>query len=234
MAGRLTAALFLVLGACSSGGGGPVAPGAGPDTAKVPLPELAGGSYLGFRGGLYPEGNTPPAAHAAAGRASAARVVPRDAQGRPAAAGKIVLLSVGMSNTTQEFCSGRGTLPCDPWTFVGQAGRDPAVNRATLVLANGAVGGQVAETWDRPSLPNYDHVRDDVLHPQGLTEAQVQVVWLKVANAQPRTALPAAGADAYALQASMGASRARCGRGIPTCSRCSSPAASTPGTPPPR
>ena len=42
-------------------------------------------------------------------------------------------------------------------------------------------------------------MRDQGLTPLGLTQAQVQVVWLKLANIGPRTALPGAAADAYAL-----------------------------------
>src|SRR5206468_3565872 len=69
-----------------------------------PLAELGTRKYYGFEGGLYPGGtNERPAAHEAAGLALAAQVRPLDAAGKPAADGKVVLLSVGMSNTTQEF-----------------------------------------------------------------------------------------------------------------------------------
>ena len=53
-----------------------------------------------------------------------------------AAGGKYVLLSLGMSNTTQEFCSDGG-LPgsCQSTSFMAQAAADPMVNHTTLVLA---------------------------------------------------------------------------------------------------
>lgn len=171
----------------------------------VPLDTLATGSYLGFRGGLYENGsNTMPPDHLAAGLAHAARVVPRDLDGRPSASGRIVLVSIGMSNTTQEFCAQNNPAPCSPWSFVGQATSDPAVNHETLVLANGAAGGKTGDFWDSPSDPDYDRVRRTDLEPLGLTEAQVQVAWVKVANPQPRTSLPAADADAARLLTQMG------------------------------
>lgn len=140
-----------------------------------------------------------PLDHASAGMSFAREIVPRDPSGVPSASGKIVLLSVGMSNTTQEFCSARDPVPCQPWSFVGKALADPSVNQTSLVFANGAMGGQTAETWDSASDSNYDRVRDMVLTPQGLSEAQVQVAWVKVANGRPSISLPDDQADAYQL-----------------------------------
>jgi len=69
----------------------------------LPLNDLGSGTYLGFQGGLYEGGsNTVPADHAAVGAARAAAVQPLDTSGNPSPSGKMVLLSVGMSNTTQE------------------------------------------------------------------------------------------------------------------------------------
>lgn len=181
-----------VLVACD-GVTAPISPG-----ERIPLTELSGRDYLGFEGGLYPEGaNEPPADHAAAGAAAAAGIRPLDASGEVHPAGRIVLLSVGMSNTTQEFC-------CDSWTFSGQAAADAAVDHTTLAIVHGAMGGQDADTWDSPADANYDRVRDTRLAPLGLTELQVQVAWIKEANARPVVSLPAATADAYELEAALG------------------------------
>ena len=177
------------------------------DTARVPLSDLRTGCYLGVQGGLYPNGSDAmPAAHRAAGLAAAARIRPLDTEGRPSASGRIVLLSIGMSNTTQEFCSDGG-LPgtCQATSFVGQAGADPAVNHTTLVLVNGAAGGRTADSWTAPTLADYDRIRTSWLAPLGLTERQVQVAWVKVANAQPRRSLPDTAADAYQLVRQLGA-----------------------------
>lgn len=176
-----------------------------PTPTVVPLTDMGSASYLGFPGGLYPGGaKTPPARHDSVGRARARAVRPLDVNGNAAAGGKYVLLSIGMSNTTQEFCSGSSAPPCDPWTFVGQASADPSVNKSALELVNGAAGGRTASAWDSPADPDYDRIRDTRLAPRGLGERQVQIVWVKVANAGPTSSLPAANADAYVLVAQMG------------------------------
>ena len=164
----------------------------------VPLDDLATATYLGqFQGGLYESGmNVAPAGHEAAGLAQAALIRPID--------GKMAMLSIGMSNTTQEFCAAGNPSPCNSWSFVGQATRDAAVNHTTLMLVNGARGGQSAGTWDSPSKGNYQLVRDQDLAPAGLTEAQVQIAWLKVANPQPTVSLPSQNSDAYMLVTQMG------------------------------
>lgn len=179
----------------------PVATATGP----VPLTDmLPNQTYQGLAGGLYAGGNAVPAAHRAAGIQRALAMQPRDASGAPSAAGKMVLLSVGMSNTTQEFCSGGGGPPCDVWTFMGRAAADPSVNTATLVIVNGALGGRAAPSWDSPTDPDYDRVRDTRLVALGLTEQQVAAVWMKVANPGPTMSLPAAQADANRLETQMG------------------------------
>lgn len=210
--GRNPAVLWLAALAllCAGCGGGttsappPPPPGGGPFSAQ-PINDLGAGTYLGFSGGLYPNGsNAAPAGHRSTGLARGLAVQPRDTSGNFSATGKVVLLSVGMSNTTQEFCSAGGGLPCNSWTFMGQAAADPSVNKTTLVIANGALGGQVATAWDSPTDSNYDRIRDTVLAPQGLSEQQVQVVWVKVAQSNPTVSLPSAQSDAISLLTAMG------------------------------
>ncbi|HEY2798181.1 MAG TPA: S-layer homology domain-containing protein [Thermoanaerobaculia bacterium] len=177
-----------------------------PAFVATPLTEMGqSGSYLGFEGGLYPNGsNVPPPAHAAAGLAHALAIQPLDTDGNPSAAGRIALLSIGMSHTTQEFCDQGGLQPCNPWTFVGQALVDSDVSHTTLALVNGARSGQTAIKWSIPTADNFDRVRDVDLAAQGLTEAQVQAVWLKEADAHPTSSLPNADADAYTLETLLG------------------------------
>jgi len=178
---------------------GPHAPPAqGADTVRIALIDMGSRTYKGFPGGLYPTSNELTGTHLSAGLTRAARIRPLDANGQPATNGRIVLISIGMSNTTQEFCSGPVTN-CASYSFAGQAALDPAVNHTTLAIVDGASGGQTADDWDAPTEANYDRVRDTRLALRGLTERQVQVVWVKVAHSQPTSALPNADADARVL-----------------------------------
>ena len=198
----LVVGLTVGAAACSDTGS-PADPG---PPRRVPLTELGAGTYKGFTGGLYPAGsNLEPAAHSAVGLTRAQGIVPRDTAGTPNAGGKIVLLSIGMSNTTQEFCAGSSTTTsCSAWSFMGQAAADTSVNRTTLVIVNGARGGQDAQTWDAATDANYDSVRLNRLGPLGLTERQVQVAWVKQADAGPQDSLASSQAEAYLLETRLG------------------------------
>jgi len=155
-------------------------------TGLVPLPDLGVGQYLGEQGGLYPDGrNRPPPQHAAAGLKLARAVVPLDATGQPSAGGKIVLLTCGMSNTTQESQA-----------FLKLTSSAAALN-PQLVIVDGAQGGQTAAVTARPEA-NYWGVNTARLRAEGVTAEQVQVVWLKQANAGPTRPFPA---EAKKLQA---------------------------------
>jgi hypothetical protein len=120
--------------------------------------------------------------------------------GTPAVGGKYVLLSIGMSNAAQEFCGGDITVSCSSETFMGQAAQDPTVNKSSLVIVNGAQGGAVASDWTSATDPTFDVVRDDRLAKLGMSERQVQIVWLKEADPAPSRSLPDPNADAYTLE----------------------------------
>ena len=204
---RAIAAILIAvaLNACGGANNASGPSGSGADTTKIPLSEMtANARYLSFEGGLYPGGSSMPAAHLAAGVNSAKAIKPLDVNGNPSASGRYVLVSIGMSNTTQEFCSSGSAAPCASWSFMGQAAADPAVNRTTLAIVNGARGGQTASAWTSPTSPEYDRIRDTWLTPSGLSERQVQIAWVKVANAQPTVALPSTSSDAYTLVSQMG------------------------------
>ena len=83
----------------------PAQQGPGAKTGCLPLCDMtAKDVYKGEDGGLYGAGqNEPPTAHADAAKAEAEKIQPLDADGKPSKTGKVVLLSIGMSNTTQEF-----------------------------------------------------------------------------------------------------------------------------------
>lgn len=206
--------LALVTAACGMAAGcakdTPAEPRPGADTLAVPLVDMGEGTYHGLEGGLYPGGsNTAPPAHATRGRERASLIRPLDTEGNADRAGKVVLMSVGMSNTSQEFCNAAESSPLacrGERPFMPRAERDPEVDRGSLVIVNGARGRHAVDAWDQPSDSIYDLVRDEVLQPQGLSESQVQVIWLKQANrgSPARPSLPSPDADAYVLLASLG------------------------------
>ncbi len=171
----------------------------------TPLNDLGPGLYLDqFQGGLYPNGsNEVPPAHAAEGLARALAIRPLNTLGEPDDDGKYVLISIGMSNTTQEFCSGI-TGACSSYSFMGQAAVHQAVDHTSLFVVDGAKGGKPAADWDSPNDPDYDRIVNELLTPNGLSEQQVQAAWVKVANPGPTVSLPDANADAYRLVRQMG------------------------------
>lgn len=145
--------------------------------------------YQGFRGGLYPEGaNKRPPAHEAAGLREAAEVRPRNAAGAvDDQNGRIVFLSAGMSNTTQEFS-----------VFMPLADRDLEKNpRVTIV--DGAQGGWSADRIVAGGAAYWETV-DQRLRAAGVTGAQVQAVWMKQADATPTLPFPE---DARRLQSEL-------------------------------
>src|SRR4051794_25137098 len=80
--------------------------------AATPINDLGTGLYLNqYQGGLYPGGvNTVPPAHAADGAARIPSMTPLNTSGLPDPNGKFVLISIGMSNTSQEWCGNDQSL----------------------------------------------------------------------------------------------------------------------------
>lgn len=160
---------------------------------QLPLTELGTGLYQGQQGGLYPGGtNTIPDAHLAAGLAIANQVQPLNRAGQPDPNGKIVLLTIGMSHTTQETQA-----------FIRTISHDSAIN-PQLVVVDGAQGGQdttkVLDVGNTGSGKQYWETVKKRLATAGVTPAQVQVAWLKEAVAGPTLPFPA---DAESLQAQL-------------------------------
>jgi hypothetical protein len=99
----------------------------------------------------------------------------------PADDGKIVLLSIGMSNTTQEFS-----------TFKPMADRDPQKD-PRLVIVDGAQGGMTAATiinLESARGEQYWNVVSARLKAAEVTPEQVQVAWIKEADAGPTGPFP--------------------------------------------
>ena len=157
------------------------------NTGITPLNELGLNSYQGFSGGLYPDGaDNPPPAHLAAGIEIAQnQVTPRDGAGNVETnTGRIVLLSLGMSNTTQEWASGDTITHNITNAFKYRADHDPSKN-PQLVIVDGAFGGQDAMDWTNLNAPTWDRVLTQRLNQAVVTTNQVQALWIKQALAGP-------------------------------------------------
>jgi len=174
--GARSGSLALVLGGLVLASGS--LPARAQTTGLLPLSDLGSGLYQGYRGGLYPGGtNAPPAAHRTAALAMAAQIVPRNAAGSPDPQGLIAMIAVGMSNTTHEFGA-----------FERNADADPNRN-ARLVIVDTAFGGQTAAAIANPQAA-YWTTMSQRLQAMGISAAQVQVAWLKEADAQPPDNFP--------------------------------------------
>lgn len=139
-----------------------------------PLDETtANDRYKGEDGGLYGGGrNQPPAPHLAAARNAAAKIAPLDADGKPAATGTIALISISMSNATQEFSR-----------FKQLADDDPAKS-PRVIIVDCAQGGQAMAQWVDPQGGAWLEA-DRRLAASAVSPGQVQVVWVKLANIMP-------------------------------------------------
>ena len=139
-----------------------------------PLTEMtANDRYKGEDGGLYGGGkNEPPAGHRAIAVEALRKITPLDAQGKSARDGKVVFISLGMSNTYGEFR-----------LFKEIADRDPAKSPAVQIV-NCAVGGAGVSSWAKPHSGTWQKV-DGFLKEAGVTPEQVQVAWIKHAEPGP-------------------------------------------------
>lgn len=144
----------------------------------VPLTELTG-AYKGQDGGLYGGGkNEPPADLQSRAARAVGEVTPLSTDGKPDASGKVVLLSIGMSNTTMEFSQ-----------FAQKAAVDPR-KAANVVVVDGAQGGKDATAWAAADAAPWK-VAEERLKKAGTTPQQVQVIWIKQALIRPQAGFPA-------------------------------------------
>jgi hypothetical protein len=139
-----------------------------------PLTEMgAADKYKGEDGGLYGAGtNEPPASHEKAAEKETAKITPLDADGKPSADGKIVLISISMSNATQEFSMFKRIADADP-------DKSPS-----LTIVDCAQGGQTMARWADPKVPAWTEATRR-LEAAKVTSQQVQIAWIKLANAGP-------------------------------------------------
>jgi hypothetical protein len=145
-----------------------------PSTGMIPLVDMsASAQYKEQDGGLYGGGqNAPPKEHQLAADKATGEIRPLDAAGKPAADGKIVLISLGMSNTAGEFMIFKEIADAGP-------NKSPSV-----VLVNCAIGGAGVRSWTHPTSGTWEQVAKR-LKDANITPEQVQVAWIKHAEAMP-------------------------------------------------
>jgi hypothetical protein len=161
-------------------------------TGNIPLNELTE-PYQNTEGGLYPNGaNNRPAAHLNAGiQIATNQIRPLNTAGQiDNANGKIVLVSIRMSNTAEEWAVGDGVTHDSRRAFQYRAASDPALN-PQMVVINCAQGGRAAVKWSNLSDPTWataiQRVRNTMISGQRITTKQVQIAWVKLTLKHPAT-----------------------------------------------
>jgi hypothetical protein len=148
----------------------------------IPLNEMAADEYypdathpLRQEGGLYGGGsNVIPPSHYQKLVEATSQIQPLDADGNPDPVnGKIGVISVGMSNTRNEFDGYINTI------------KNESDISDKVVFVNGAYPGMVARSWSgRDGEWPWDYLEERI-DAAGLTPAQVQVAWVKLSNSFP-------------------------------------------------
>ena len=134
----------------------------------TPINDLGTSYFRGYQGGLYQDGaNSRPYSHNAAGTTIAKQIVPLDTNGfyNPTS-GRIVFLSIGMSNTNLEFGS-----------LMSLVSSSTDVN-PKMRLVNGAQGGFHINLLIDSNNIYWTNVMN-ILTAAGYSAKQVQAVWYK-------------------------------------------------------
>lgn len=155
------------------GGGRPANQRKAPDALKPLTDMTAEESYESEDGGLYGKGsNIPPEPLIKSAETALAQIKPLDAEGKPSDGGKIALVSISMSNATQEFSF-----------FKGIADKDSRKSDK-LTIVDCAQGGQTMAAWAQPEGRPWPEAMNR-LQAAEVSPQQVQVAWVKLANAGP-------------------------------------------------
>ena len=144
---------------------------AGTSNPLVALPDLGTGTYLGYEGGLYPNGqNTPPPAQLATALGYAQNIA--------AGQSPYVMISVGVSITR--------TI----WDEFGpMEAADPALNH-NLVLVNAAIDGTDSPDWTSPTSGTWLTITNYYLPYQNVTPNQVVAAWIMMPHSNQSGTYP--------------------------------------------
>jgi hypothetical protein len=150
---------------------------------STPLNDLGPAPYAyGYFGGLYENGtNFDPADHLAIGLQRAAAIKTPG-----------VFLAIGFGETQRIFDA-----------FTQMTRNDPRVNHQ-MTFINAACDGCDFSTWIPPqSDGTFNRIRNTQLAPAGLSDKDVQVVWMQLVTNDPFSPLPRQDGDAYRLKGSI-------------------------------
>ncbi len=188
----------------------------------VPITDMTA-PYKGEDGGLYGGGrNEPPEAHRVAYLRESEKIRPLDGNGQPSNDGKIGLISIGFSNTSMEWEDFKRTADADPqkssnvvivngamggrsavmWAWDGADVLPPAeqdrLDKQMDVVRMPKTGRRTRIGLDKDTWPTLTKR----IEAAGLSAKQVQGVWLKHVEANPKP-LGEFPSHARALQADM-------------------------------
>jgi hypothetical protein len=147
--------------------------GVAPESLKPLTDMTTEDTYEGEYGGLYGKGsNEAPEALQKTAAEALTQIQPLDAAGKPADSGKIVLVSISMSNATQEF------------SFFKQIADKDARKSGKVTIVDCAQGGQAMAQWVPADGRPWQEAMNRI-ERAGVTPEQVQVAWIKLANVGP-------------------------------------------------
>lgn len=150
------------------------------DTVKVPLIDLGKRTYLGFKGGLYPNGANLASGKYAKDLLSFARnIIPKDTSGKSSATGVVGFISLGGSTT--------GNLMN---ALLAKTVGNPVTNPSLFMLncANGKHTGSI-NNMINPADPYWTYVNNRLTSAK-LSYKQVQVVYLETEDSFYTTTFP--------------------------------------------
>jgi len=138
----------------------------------VALTDLGTGDFLGYEGGLYPDGsNVRPPSQDSYGVTLADGIGPLNSSGQPDPTGKYVLLAIGESTAQNEFNR-----------FLPFANADPQKN-PNLVVVNGAQGGATPDEFVSSGTYYWSTILNNYLPQNGVNQNQVVAVWFEDSDA---------------------------------------------------
>jgi putative Ig domain-containing protein/transmembrane protein TMEM131/centrosomal CEP192-like protein len=144
---------------------------AGTNNPLVALTDLGTGTYLGYEGGLYPNGqNTPPPAQLSTAVSYAQSIA--------AGTGPYAMISVGVSITRTMWDE-----------FEPMEAADPTVN-SKLVLVNAAIDGTDSPDWTSPTAGTWLTITNFYLPYQNLTANQVVAAFIMMPHSDPSGTYP--------------------------------------------